>query len=421
MGIFNLWGGEKGNLRVLVDVGSHAIKALAVEILPPAEKLRVIKKVVLKLPPGKGLGAASLAVDNDSGALRTITKLRELLFSFLKEFERVPQQILVAFGPSLADYSIQTWGLHLEKQEKTISREDASIHFYTLLSQHRDWKRAVIAEPLELTVNGYPVRFNKERRPAYGLDRELTETSALRRGGLIGFNRKIPVLGELGFRAILLSFHEAIGRRLLEMRESLGGMPIEFMPLVAAHAEGVLTPLRLYDAFLIDIGGEETTLASFKEGSLIYAAAFPVGARHFIRGVSAITSLSFDEAEQAKRRYAHNLTNDATKRKLNEFLTQELTVWEQQFLRTLDDFYPFGPLSSDVLLFGGGTYIPEISNWVRSSGWHKDFSCVSSPRVRVLDAYSIFTGDSLGGFFQGPEDVGLASLLMYSLRHESIF
>lgn len=402
-------------------MGSHAIKTLAVEILPSASKFRVLKKLVLKLPPGKGSGTVDSAGENDSGALRTITKLRELLFSFLKEFERVPQQILVAFGPSLADYSIQTWNLYPEKQEKNISREDASLHFYTLLSQHRDWKRAVIAEPLEMTVNGYPVRFSEKRASAFGLGQEGADTLTVRHNRFIGLGHKMPVGAELGFRAIILSFHETIGRRLLEMRESLGGMPIEFMPLVATHAEGVLTSLNLEDAFMIDMGGEETTLASFKEGSLVYTAAFPVGARHFIRGVSNITSLSFDEAENAKRRYAHNLINDAARRKLNEFLTQELIVWEQQFLRKLDDFYPFGPLPADVLLFGGGTYIPEISNWIRSSNWHKDFSCVSSPRVRVLDACSILAGDSLGGSLQGPEDVGLASLLMYSLKHESIF
>ena len=443
-------------MRVLVDVGSHAIKALAVEILPSAERFRVIKKFVLKLPPGKGLDRVVQARGSDSDALRTITKLREFLFSLLKEFERVPQKILVAFGPSLADYSIQTWNFYPEKQEKNISRDDASLYFYTLLSQHRDWKKSVMAEPLEMTVNGYPVRFGEERRPTYTLDRGSVGTLIARPGGFIpppslapsglawstkevpkslprdpiprekvgGFIRfpqKMPVEGELGFRVILLSFQETIGRRLLEMKESLGGMPIEFIPLVAAHAEGVLTPLRLEDAFFIDIGGEETTLASFKEGSLIYAAAFPVGARHFIRGISTITSLSFDEAENAKRRYAHNLTSEAAKRKLNEFLTQEFTIWEQQFLRTLDDFYPFGPLPADIFLFGGGTYIPEISNWVRSSNWYKDFSYVSSPRVKVLAAHSIFVGDSLGGFLQGPEDVGLASLLIYSLNHESIF
>ena len=71
---------------------------------------------------------------------------------------------------------------------------------------------------------------------------------------------------------------------------------------------------------------------------------------------------------------------------------------------------------SKVLLFGGGAYLPEIVSILRGTDWLGGFSYHTVPEVKILEASNFFQGNSLGGFLQGPEDVGLASLVIYSLH-----
>lgn len=413
MGILSVFGRPKPPLRVVVDVGSHSIKAAVFEVSSETQSNpKVIKKTVSRLPfQHRVIDSTGSSRGKVGSGDRTIAKLRELLFELVKNFERIPEQIIVALSPPLVEYSLQNWTVPPAEKEKIISRRDLSLYFYNLLAQHRDWKRMIIPYPLALTMNGYFIRRKSEAdewRPCPASCIEVASFSGL------------EFKGELGFQTLVLTLDEAIGKKLVLLKESLGGMPIEFVPLAATHAEGILLPMSLLDVFLIDVGGDMTILSCYKDGILKCASSFPVGTSQFVRNIAKATSGLPDDAENMKRNYSRGLLSVKQAEKIHSFALQDSGIWEEQFLETLKEFYHTGPLPEKVLVFGGGAHVPEVTAIIKRGDWFKGYSYLDMPQVRILDAQNLFSGDSLGGFLQGSEEVGLASLLIYSRHHEPI-
>ena len=212
------------------------------------------------------------------------------------------------------------------------------IYFQNLFEENRNSKRASLVYPLGLLVNGYTAT-----------PEVIERTSAV----------------EVGFKTLVLSFPETVGARLTEMRQSLGGLPIEFIPMAAALKESVTFSLGLKDAFLVDVGGEETTLILLKGGEVGQIVSFAVGAHHFLRGLAKISGTSLEEAESKKRQYVQGLASEKVRLQLQEFLRQEAEAWKKEFLAKLDYFYHLGPLPPKILLLGGGAHLPEIASILR--------------------------------------------------------
>lgn len=189
-------------------------------------------------------------------------------------------------------------------------------------------------------------------------------------------------ISEIAFQVLHLTFQDSIGTSLANMKSSLGGMPIEFIAQIASIKNAVISKFSLKDVFLVKVGISETTLVLIKDDEL--------------RGIFSFPSGVWDTKD-----------NNG--------------LWKNEFLKTLDSFYNISYLPEDLFLFGKGANDPEIKSYLSSSGWISSYSYIESPRVRVLQPSAFFGGDSLEGFLQGPEDVGLASMIIYSKEHESIF
>lgn len=388
MSFLGFLGRKRPDVRAVIDVGSHSIKTAVFELASSGKvplRPKIIKKTVLKL-------------SSTPDPAREVSQLREILFSTLKELGRVPSAITIALGPYLAEQSLETWGVDGKLAgRKSISRRELGIYFQNLFEQKRDPRRALIAYPLDLLLNEYSAsHFLKTKE-------------------------KVAPVGTVSFRTMLLYFSKNIGEALKTAKQDLGGLPIEFIPLPAVYQESIPRSLRVRDAFLIDIGGEETTLTFLKDGAVEQVASFAIGAHNFVRGTAEALSISFEEAEDLKRQGAQGMADVGKKSKLSLFLKEEAARWEKMFRVGLDVFYMSGPLPSKVLLLGGGAYLTEIADALRKPDWIRDFSYASSPEVLILRAENFFEGDTLGGFLAGPEDAGIASLMVYSMRHVPLF
>lgn len=327
-------------------------------------------------------------------ALKIVAKLREFMFTLVRELERVPEKIIISLGSSLAGHSIQTWSTRFPEGKKIISRKELGSYFQNHFAENKDSERSFLAYPLEVLVDGYNVGFE-----TIGVDNPQS----------------------LDFKTLLLHLPNAAGLGLIELKKSLGGMPIEFVPLAATFQESFPRSFKVKDALLIEVGGEETTLVFLKDGLVAHLAIFPLGARHFLRGIAKMSSISLVEAEDRKRQDAQGLLADKKKGELNEFLEKEISFWKKSFMEALDSFYKVGPFPSQVFLFGAGANLPEIVFVLQDGKWIAAFSYASTAEIRILEASSFFEGSSLGGLLQGPDEVGLASLIIYALYHESFW
>lgn len=378
--------------HVIIDVGSSALKAVIFEILGGSPLPQVLKKIIIR--PVKD------AALREPG--RVIMRLRELVFGMVRELGRVPERILIAFGPHMVEQTLASWRIKpmAWKRGGAIVRRDLRTYFENAFLERRNAERAEVAYPIAVLMNGYPV------------------TTSLFQGS--GRIENLASIQEITFHTLILSFPNEIGPALAEMKKSLGGMPIEFIPLAAAVHFAFLKKLSLRDVFGVDVGGEETNIMVIRGGTLTANSSFPLGANHFIRGIAGALGISFEEAMNIKRKYLERMPGDAMA-KLNNFLAEESHLWKLMFLEELERWYHLGPLPEELILFGGGAALSEIGGALRDGDWFKNYSHADMPRLRLLPGNAIFEGNSLEGFLQGPEDVGIASLMVYSMEHVPLF
>jgi cell division ATPase FtsA len=395
MAFLPFWGKQKSPVFMVIDVGTHAIRALTFELPKEGKNPVIIKKYFFRMPHSSHIDYGH----SGHHTLHISAKLREIIFEALKELGRVPKKIWIGVGPHLAPYSLETWSGEFEAKGKTITKDEFFAYFEDLSKKYRDENTYMMAFPVEGSVNRYPVNI-----------REFAEVTLPSVGGKTVKNVSVE------FRVIVLRFPKDVGHAFVEIKESLGGMPIEFTPIAAVVLNIIPEVLGLKDIFLIDVGGEETSLMLLRNELLLQFVYFPMGVGHFINGIAKITGASMEEAEDARRLYFERITDPRKRDKLTQFLAKESQEWKEKFLETRESFYHVGLLPEDVVLFGGGAALLEIREILRDSDWLKGFSYAQQPRVRVLDATTIFGGDTLGGHIQGPADVGLGALAYYAMK-----
>lgn len=377
---------------VVVDLGTYSVKIIVFERPQGNSHPHILKKLVQNVPPG-------------IPALRLIEKVRELLFGVVKGLGKVPEKIIIALGPGTAEFSFAEWRVTPTSGAKIISRKEVDEYFHRLFLEHHDHpSRALFAYPLGFAVNGYQKEY-------------LFAPSGRGRG--VALERSL--VREFAFQTVLMSLSPELGAAFADMKRSLGGMPVEFIPLSAAHAEAIRKVENLKHAFWVDVGGGETIIGLLHAGSPVFITSFPMGAEHFVQAIARALKITLEEARDIKRQYVQGIAEERIRAKLKETLRESTETWKQMFVAELDGLYHLGPLSPEVLLFGGGAYLPEVGSVLRSSDWLHNFSYTDTAKIKVLSGHSFFGGDSLGGFLQGPEDVGVASLMIYSMHHEPIF
>lgn len=384
-----LFAKPKPRLYVVVDVGSHLIRALIFEERQKGSTPRIVKKLVIKLP-------ATYHKE------RIFIRLRELLFATIKELGRIPEKIIIAFGPHLVKHALNAWSVSRLSGQKKLTRRDFKSYFRNLFEQNQSKEFSFYAYPQNLLINGYPV----DVREVESGGRPLTDARAE---------------VDLSFKSLGLEFSPEVGKILADMKDSLGGMPIEYTPLVLAIKEAVTRVLGVQDVLLVDVGGEETTLIFLRAKEISEVSRFSRGARHFLRKIAGAVSISFEEAEDLKRQYVQGLVPEGKKKELGELLKEEADLWKKMFGEALTPFYKTGPLPAGVMLFGGGAHLPEITDILKDAEWFRKFSHLSAPELKTLNGNALFAGDTCSGFIKGPEDVGLASLMIYATFHEPIF
>lgn len=381
MGFFS----SKGeHVHVAMDVGSDSIKTVIFQYPSSGSAPVGIKKIITPLKP-------------DYNAHRIVTLLHEVIFSIVKDTEKAPEHILIGLGSTLVESSLQVWNGGADNMRKSFASTDVRNHFRTLFDTHRDPARACLGHPLEIMANGYPVSME-----------ELSRQSRM-------------TIRELGFTTLLICFENSIGPAVAQLRGMFGGISIEFVPLLVAYKEAITRGLGLSDVFIIDVGGDCTLLMSVRGSRLVHFVFFPVGAHHFDHHLARSRDIPVHEARELKRQYAQGVVSAGEHEDITHILDQQSNEWKSRLIDELDSFYHAGSLPSDIVLTGGGSYIPQIRAGLWSADVRKNFLFAPSPRIRIVDGASFFGGSTMNGLFNGPEDAGLAGIMYYAMYHKPLF
>ena len=381
--------GQKQHIRLAIDVSGHAIRGLVFQVLEGGIP-KIVRKMKFKSPeeiPAEKIGE----------------KLHEFVFELIKSLERVPEKITIGVGPELGSQEILTWKLEKTEGFRLATVKHLEPYFFNLFEQYGTAHHGAIAYPLEVLANGY------------SLENFFRSTSSKP----ISFRDLTKNVHELEFRTLCLHFAESTGASLFEMKRSLGGMPVEFVPRVAAYESAITKGIGIQDVFSISIGWEETSLFLIHGGVLVSLVSFPMGERHCVRSLAENLSISTVEAEDLKRQEGEIGVESGTK--VSEVIAPEMEKWKSLFLSSLNSFFIYGPVPPKVFLFGVGSHFPQFSEFLKTAEWMKEISYASSPELISLGAEAFFGGNTFSGALRGQDDLILASLVFYSIHHNSLF
>lgn len=380
---------KKTALYGAMDVGADAIKAVIFEPAPEGERGRGSPDTASGLPRIREKFVWDLPIS--CSPMRLAKKIRESVFLMTEKAGAVPEKMLVALGPEVGEYALQSWTAPIPADTLLTGAAIRAAH-RRFLDDHADARRAMIVAPLETLVNGYPYRGSGE-------ERNVPVVFPSRRGN------------EIIFRTLALYLSVENGALFADLKKNLAGIATIFIPLVVAEQEAVARGLGMRDAFLVDVGDETTALVSVRDGALAHMAFMPCGIRRMAEIAAKKYRSSLRGARIMMRGYAAGAGRDEA---LAQAAAAEAAAeWKIHFVRALDAFYPIGPLAHTVLLTGGGARFREIRAAVEAPDWLGGFSYAEKPAVQVLDGAAFFNGNTLGGNLRGPEDAGLAALMIY--------
>lgn len=377
MTLANLFRNKNAGLHAVLDIGSSLIRVIIFEpVGKDAPAPRVVKKFAVSLPAGRD-------------KLRIVKKLHEVLMQMIKELGATPDRIIVGVGPNLADFSVSQWSAPLAGKRRLTMR-DLSASFAALLEKERKADRSLLAYPLGVVANGYPVS-----------DMALAREPDTR------------MISTLGFPVLLAEFPASVGEELGVIERTLGGVHIEFLPVLRAYEDMILRVLKVRDTLMIDIGSAHTLVLLMQNGMLARTATFPLGVSYFVERLVEASSVPSTQAAEELRRYGDSAVDAATEVRLHNMMEREARSWRDELVSALDVFYTAGPLPASVILAGGGAYFPEIRAIIAAGEWLANFSNEKKPALRVVEGRTLFGGDSLGGALRGPEECALASYMIY--------
>lgn len=382
----------------VMDVGADAIKAVVFNAASEGARGRGKPDTAAGLPRVREKFVWDLPIS--CSPLRLVQKIRESVFAMTEKIRITPEKVVIALGPEVGEYALQSWvspGVNAPLTRKHI--RDA---YQRLFEEHADLRRAMIAVPVDVLVNGYPWT-DPDAAPG-GADATPHGSS-----------------DEIVFQTMALSLSVENGALFNGLKNALAGIPLAFLPLVVAEKEALASALNIRDAFFIDVGADTTALLSVREGRLLHTAFMPMGIRRMAEIAAKNYRYSVRDARLAMRHYAEGGRRDEAFARASAAAAAGAAEWKENFLRALDAFYPTGPLSPMILLAGGGARYTEIRAVVEASDWLGGFSHDQKPVLRVLEGAAFFGGNTLGGNVQGPEDAGVAALMAYVMHHRPLF
>lgn len=341
--------------------------------------------------------------------VRLARKIREGVFRMIQRLQELPTQIIVAVGPMMGEMALRTWRMAPGPGGRMLTRRDIRAYYRELFAKETDLRRAVIAAPVEVLINGYPLALRSRGAGDDILPRGRAE--------------------EIVFRTLSLYMPVESGAALAEIKNTLGGVPIEFIPLPVVYTEAVVQGLNVADCLLIDVGGNDTSILSIRDRRFSHAGFIPLGTRRLAEYLARNKDLTVREAEKAMRLPVGVLSKGESPaagglrlaRQSDNALSGAIRQWKQSIATALDAFAYAGPVSPDIMLTGGGAHIAELRAAVQAGGWLGNASYGDVPRLRILEGHTFFSGDTLGGYLQGPEDAGLGALAVYAASREPVF
>jgi cell division protein FtsA len=152
-----------------------------------------------------------------------------------------------------------------------------------------------------------------------------------------------------------------------------------------------------FGGIFVDVGGGTTDVALIRNGGIEGTKMFTIGGRVFTKKIAGHLSMSFVDAEDLKVRYSKGEVSADRAEQLRALLAPDAEVLVNGVALTLQQLAKHDRLPPNIYLAGGGSSLPEISEYLNAYPWMDRLPFPRQPVVKVLaptDVRSIY--DSTG-------------------------
>jgi len=388
----------RGNIVTGLDIGTHSIKALAVQ-----KKQRDWEILSYAEMPSFGLRKGAVV-----NVEETAKNVQMIMAGVEKDCNRKINSVFVNIGGSHLYVTPSDGIISVSRADNRISKEDVERVLQAA--------RAINIPSNEEVLDVFPREFIIDDQKGIKRPEDLT-----------GIRLEAKVLLLCVFSPYFINLTQSVLNSKLQINDVIPS------PLAAAKA--VLTPQQKeVGVALIDIGSATTSLAVFEEGELMHLAVFPIGSANITNDIAIGLKTEVAIAESIKKQHGTCMfaksdkeKSDLGKKKIEVFdkssslnftkknlvdiiepRVSEILDLVQKELKKIDrqELLPGG-----IVLTGGGVKIPKIKELTKET---LKLSCeIGIPKgimgLQEDPALATVAGLALGGvdFDDGPGILGL--------------
>ena len=123
------------------------------------------------------------------------------------------------------------------------------------------------------------------------------------------------------------------------------------------------------DKIFLDIGGTITQIFLVKGGVLEKIDEFPIGGQIFSKAISEKLGLRETEARILKERYSKRELSKESSERIKEIIWFPSQVWFRNLKLKLKEMTARHPLPLNIILFGGGSQLPDVQDILKNGDW----------------------------------------------------
>ena len=150
-------------------------------------------------------------------------------------------------------------------------------------------------------------------------------------------------------------------------------------------AEGLILALGDYpEGIFLDVGGEATQIFLASGGKLIGLNEFDIGGKFFSEAISEKLGLREKDARIFKEKYGKKELTLESSLRVKELFYFPQRAWFESLKARLKETKESCLFSSNIILFGGGSQLPEIREILQEGDWGNISFADRKPKVEIL-------------------------------------
>lgn len=381
---------DKSNYQLALDIGTESAKAIVFLSDKKEEKVTIKGAGIRRHGNGDMQGGVVFNLD---GVIKTC---KEAIADAESAAKAKPTKVYVSIGGEYIKNLTETRDFRRADEKIRISLAELEEMVCTTQKKIHDssgsalkWNdlRMIGADVVDFSIDGYrvinPVNFK-------------------------GSNIRITISNSY----VEKEHYDLVSSIVSKLGLSLLG--ISYGPYAVLKAIGAHDVMN-FNAIFIDVGGSTTDVVVIKNRNIEDDRFFIFGGKAFTNSIAEDLDINFHDAEKIKLEYSENKIFGGVKDKIRNTIQRNSILWGEGIGISLDDLSRSNLLPSKILLYGGGSHLPEIKTGLEVLLRTNKYSFSDVPEIKYINPSDVVSLKDESGIADSMQYVTAISLANLSL------